>query len=119
MPFRGADPIWIFISAFAISSFGGIAAKLRGEDELSWRSVIGAFLYSGIIGLIVALAWYNYFDGKSNLLFLLAISGLAGIGGANVIDIVKLFLAGKLNISIDPRIDDQKSGDEPDEHNDS
>jgi len=117
MPFRGADPIWIFLSAFAISSFGGIAAKLRGHEELTWRGVIGAFLYSGIIGLIVALAWYEYFDGKNNIPFLLAISGLAGIGGANVLDILKMFIKGKVNVSVEGvQDDDPGPGDEPDDN---
>jgi len=111
MPFRGADPFWIFLSAFAISSFGGIAAKLRSKDELTCRNVIAAFMYSGIIGLIVALAWYSYFDGKGNIPFLLAISGLAGIGGANVLDLVKMLLAGKLNISVETK----ETGDPPNE----
>lgn len=112
MPLRASDPLWIFISAFAIASFGGVAAKLRSKTELSVRVLFGAFLYSGICGLIVALAWYEYFDGAGNIPFLLAISGLAGIGGANVLDMLKLFIGGKLHISVVPRPDDsQDSGD--------
>jgi len=104
MPLRTpSDPIWIFLSAFAIASFGGIASKLRSKSELSVRVLFGAFLYSGLCGLIVALAWYNYFDGKGNIPFLLAISGLAGIGGANVLDMIKMLLGGKLNITVEPR----------------
>jgi hypothetical protein len=117
MPLRTpSDPIWIFLSAFAIASFGGIASKLRSKSELSFRALFGAFLYSGICGLIVALAWYNYFDGKGNIPFLLAISGLAGIGGANVLDMIKLFLGGKLNITVEPKLGDTRGQGDDDEH---
>jgi hypothetical protein len=94
----------VFLAAFAISSLGGLAALIRSGKELTIRAIIGALLYSGIIGLIIALAWYNYFEGAGNIPFLLAISGLAGIGGATVLDLIKLFLVGKLNISVDAHL---------------
>jgi hypothetical protein len=70
------------------------------------------------------LAWYEYYDGKDNIAFLLAISGLAGIGGATALDLIRLFFAGKLHITLNaqseeddtlpikPEIDDNTS--EPD-----
>jgi len=97
------EPLWVLLSAFAISSFGGIAAVMRSKEPLLMRRVIGAGMYSGAIGLIVCLLWYNFFDGKDNIYFLLGISGLAGIGGANVLDILKLIWQGKLVISIKPK----------------
>jgi len=111
MPLRATDPLWILLSAFTIASFGGIAAKLRSKSELTVREVIAALMYSGVCGLIVALAWYKAFNGDDNITFLLAISGLAGIGGANVLDMLKLFWDGKIRINIDTKPNDPDNPD--------
>lgn len=95
------EPIRVFISAFSISSLGGLAALLRSKHKLSWRTVISAMLYSGVMGLIIALLWYNYFDGQGNVYFLLGVSGLAGIGGTTVVDfLIQVLKTGGVNISI-------------------
>jgi len=62
------------------------------------RSITVAFLFSGIVGLLICLALYNYFDAKDNIFLLLAISGLTGNGGANVVDLTMLLLGGKLKL---------------------
>lgn len=91
------NPAHVFLSAFSISSIGGLAALLRSNKELTPRAVVSAFLYSGITGLIVALLWYNVFDGAGNIYFLLGVSGLAGIGGATVVDfLMQLFMTGRI-----------------------
>lgn len=92
--------IAVYLAAFGIASLGGLAALLRGKQELTVRNVLATILYSGVIGLIVALMWYNYFEGSDNIPFLLAVSALAGIGGATVIDLIKVFLQGKLSVRI-------------------
>jgi hypothetical protein len=97
------DALKIFITAFSISSLGGLAALLRSHKEISWRSGISAFLYSGIMGLIIALLWYNVFDGQGNVYFLLGVSGLAGIGGTTVLDfLIQVIKKGGLTINIVP-----------------
>lgn len=106
----------IFIASFTIASLGGLAALLRSGKDLTVRAVLGALLYSGVIGLIIGLMWYNYFEGQGNIPFLLAVSGLAGIGGATVIDLVKVFMQGRLNISITPTTGDDDDGDQNEEH---
>ena len=108
------NPILVVLSAFAISSFGGIAAVLRSREELDCRRLAGAAMYSGAVGLVICLLWYNFFDGQDNIFFLLGISGLAGIGGANVLDLLKLLWQGKLVISIKKK---QELGDDGDENN--
>lgn len=101
------EPLHVFLSAFAISSLGGLAALLRSNRELSLRAVVSAVLYSGIMGLIIALLWYNWFDGQGNLYFLLGVSGLAGVGGTTVLDfIIQVIKKGGVTINIAP-------GDEP------
>lgn len=106
------EPLRVFMSAFAISSLGGLAALLRSKRELTWRSVCSAVLYSGMMGTVIALLWYNYFNGHGNIYFLLGVSGLAGIGGTTVLDFVVQALKshGGVNITIRPN-----EGDEDDD----
>jgi len=101
------EALKVFFAAFSISSLGGLAALLRSNKDISWRSGISAFLYSGVMGLIIALLWYNLFEGQGNIYFLLGISGLAGIGGTTVLDfVIQVIKKGGLTINIVP-------GDEP------
>lgn len=106
MPDR-LEPIRVFISAFGIASVGGLAALLRSNKPITWRTVLSATLYSGMFGLVIALLWYNYFDGQGNIYFLLGVSGLAGIGGTTVLDfLITTLKKGGIHIAISP-------GDEP------
>ncbi len=96
-------PFQVFLASFSISSLAGLAALLRSERELSWRAAASAMLYSGMMGVIIALLWYNFFDGEGNLYFLLGVSGLAGIGGTTVLDfVVQVIKKGGVHISISP-----------------
>lgn len=97
------DPVSVLTAAFAISSLGGLAALLRTRQPLTLRTVLSAVLYSGLMGLIIALLWYTYFDGQGNIYFLLGVSGLAGIGGTTVLDfVVQVIKKGGVNITIQP-----------------
>lgn len=101
-------PFELFVSAFGISSVGGLAALLRSKKELTVRSILSATLYSGVTGLIIAFLSYNYF-GVTNPYFLLGVCGLAGIGGSTVLDFVVTALQnGGLNIRISPGNDKDK-----------
>lgn len=124
-------PLHIFLSAFAISSIGGLAALLRSKKQISARTIFSALLYSGMTGLIIALMWYEFFDGQGNIYFLLGVSGLAGIGGATIIDfivqlfktgkiwtLVKIITAGKLNITISASEGEDDADDEDDKPDD-
>jgi hypothetical protein len=107
------DPFGALIASFAISSLGGLAALLRSKQELSLRSGLAAMLYSGVLGLIIALLWYKYFDGQGNVYFLLGVSGLAGIGGTTVVDfVVQVIKQGGVHITITPQDTDHKEGQE-------
>jgi hypothetical protein len=97
------NPLHVFIAAFVIAGLGGLAALLRSARELSWRNALSALLSSGLMGLTIALLWYNYFEGKQNIYFLLGLCGLAGLGGVTVIDfILKIAKKGGLSIVIQP-----------------
>lgn len=97
------EPIRVFLTSFTISSLGGLAALLRGNRDITPREIAAAMLYSGLMGLIIALLWYNYFDGQGNVYFLLGVSGLAGIGGTTVVDfIIQVIKKGGVHIEINP-----------------
>lgn len=100
MPER-MTPLQVIASCFAISSLGGLAALLRSGKPLNWRSVFSATLYSGIVGVTIALVWYQYFDGQNNIEFLIGVSGMAGLGGATMLDfIVQVLNRGGINIQV-------------------
>lgn len=97
-------PVQVFLSALAISSLGGLAALLHSKRSLTPRAIIAAIVYSGALGTIIALLWYNKFRDDGNIYFVLGISGLAGIGGASAIDlIVAILKKGGVNIIIKPK----------------
>ena len=101
------DAVKVLASAFAISSIGGLASLLRSQKPMTLRSVLSSLLYSGVMGLIIALLWYNILADAANIYFLLGVSGLAGIGGTTVVDfIIQLIKRGGIDISIRPRSDD-------------
>ena len=103
MPDR-LSPLQALVAAFSISSFGGLAALLRSDKPITWRAAIAAVMYSGMMGLVIALLWYNFFDGKGNVFFLLGVSGLAGIGGTTAIDfLIQVIKKGGVQITITPQ----------------
>lgn len=82
------------ISIGVLSSLGGLASLLRSGKNINPREVFAALLNSGLIGIVIALLWWNKF-GHDNLYFLVGVSGLAGIGGASVIDLAVQWYAQK------------------------
>lgn len=80
------NPLSVFISAFGVSSFAGLAALLRAGKQVNWVSVASAILNSGLLGLAIALLWYTKF--QDNIYFLIGICVLAGLGGATMVDFV-------------------------------
>ena len=105
MPDRIA-PLQALVAAFLIAAFGGLAALLRSQHPITLRSALAAILYSGLLGLVIALLWYNYFDGQGNIFFLLGVSGLSGIGGATLADfLVQLLKQGGIQVFVMPQHD--------------
>jgi hypothetical protein len=80
------NPLSVMSAAFALSSFGGVAALLRGEQPLTPRSILASLTYSGLAGLTISLLWFKYFADNGNIYFLLGVSALAGVGGTTVMD---------------------------------
>lgn len=91
------NPIYVFASAFGVSSFAGLAALLRGGSQVNGIAVLSAVLNSGLLGLSIALVWYHKF--QDNIYFLIGICVLAGLGGATMVEfIVAAFKSGGLSI---------------------
>lgn len=80
------NPLWVFISAFGVSSFAGLASLLRAGKQVNALAVFSAILNSGMLGLGIALVWYTKF--QDNIYFLIGVCVLAGLGGVTVIDFV-------------------------------
>lgn len=78
------NPINVFLSAFGVSSFAGLAALLRAGKQITPISVISAILNGGLLGLAIALLWYVRF--QDNVYFLIGICVLAGLGGVTMVD---------------------------------
>lgn len=103
------DPFHVLAASFALSSLGGLAALLRSQKKLTARTIVSAVLWSGLTGLLIALTWFNYFNSQGNIYFLLAVSGLAGIGGTTVVDLLmQIFKSGGINIVISPKEHEDK-----------
>jgi uncharacterized membrane-anchored protein len=91
------NPIYVFVSAFGVSSFAGLAALLRAGKQVNSVAILSAVLNSGMLGLAIALVWYNKF--QDNIYFLIGICVLAGLGGATLVDfMVAAFKSGGLSI---------------------
>jgi hypothetical protein len=74
----------IFALAFAISGLCGLGWLLRSPHRVTLRSVASATLNCGMLGLIISLLYFHYHtDGT---LLLLAVCGLAGIGGIKMVE---------------------------------
>lgn len=108
---KALTPGQVFMACFAISSIAGLANLLRTTKAITLRAAMAATLYSGLFGLVIGLVWHNYF-APTNQYFLIGVSGLSGLGGMSLIDlIVQLFLNG-INIKITLPSEDEEDSDE-------
>lgn len=108
---RPVSPYWVMIGIFVASCFGGLAALLRSEKvEMTPRRIVSAMLNSGFMSTIIALfMWSKYPDPHgpppNDLFYLIAVSLLAGFGGALTVDILVQKLIRTLNIWQDKKDD--------------
>ena len=94
--------IQTFLASFAVSSACGLATKLRNGNHVGLRELAVAGFYSGCVGLVISLIWYNNW-GPTNPYFLIGVSGLAGLGGVSLADLLVQFMAkGGVLIKIQP-----------------
>lgn len=93
------NPVWVFLSAFFVSAFAGLAALLRLSSSLSTTKIISALLNSGLLGLAISLLWYNKF--QDNIYFLIGVCVVSGLGGMSVVELfLTLIKKGGFSISI-------------------
>jgi hypothetical protein len=94
------SPAGVFISAFAASTLAGVAAFLRSDKPINWKSITTAGLNSGLLGLAISLLWYKKFQG--DIYFLVGICVLTGLTGAAGLDFVlTAFQRGGFHINFD------------------
>ena len=92
------EPWKLFGGIFLSASLAGLAALLRSHQLLTTRRIVSALLNSGFIGTIIALGWYANYK-ETNLYFLIAVSVLAGLGGATTLDFVTQYIQKKLGLA--------------------
>jgi hypothetical protein len=108
------SPLQFLLSCFGVASLAGIAQLIRRNEPIDIRKLIGALLYSGIVGVIVSMLLYEYM-GDKNYVLLMGVSGLAGLGGSSVIDLLlNIWSGGSIQIVVTPPKDDKgDSGQSP------
>lgn len=89
-----AHPIFVFISAFGVSAFAGLATYLRFSRKMSLLGLSSAMLNAGCLGLAISLLWYQHYRNSENVYGLIGICVLAGMGGSTVTDIIWSMLSG-------------------------
>jgi len=84
----------VFASAFGAASFAGLATLLRFARKLSKLSIVSAMLNSGVLGLAIALIWYQNYREAQNVYGLIGICVMAGMGGSTLTDLLISLLSG-------------------------
>lgn len=82
----GSAALSVFISAFGVASFAGLAALLRSGESLTAVRVLSSLLNSGLLGLGIALLWYHQF--QDNIYFLVGVCLVAGLSGMATVDFI-------------------------------
>lgn len=78
-------PAGVFISAFLMSAFAGLACLLRSGVKIRWLNTTSSLLNSGFLGLGISLLWYTKF--QDNVYFLLGVCVMAGLGGMAMVEL--------------------------------
>ena len=94
MLFELGHPIWVFLSAFGVSSFAGLATYLRFSHKMTGLGMLSAMLNAGCLGLAISLFWYQHFRESENIYGLIGICVFAGMSGSAVTDVLWSVLSG-------------------------
>ncbi len=108
MPANEFQPLLVFLSAFGVSAFAGLAAQLRFGKHVDWIAIASSMLNTGLTGLAIALLWYNKFRDSQNIYGLIGICVLAGLAGMPATSfILQMLRKGGLSITITAEKDDE------------
>jgi hypothetical protein len=91
---EAVHPIWVFLSAFGVAAFAGLATYLRFSRKMSVLGLVSALLNAGCLGLAISLLWYQHYRNSENVYGLIGICVLAGMGGSTVTDLAWSILSG-------------------------
>lgn len=93
--------IALFVAAFLLAAFAGMASLLRSPDAITFRSAASSFLNSGLAGLAVAMIFfYNFHE---NMYALIGLCLVIGLGGVTMVDfLIHLFKKGGFSIKLGP-----------------
>lgn len=85
---------------FLVASLTGLATIVRSRRELTRRSITGAMLYNGLLGLAVGAIWIGYFPEKSMWLPL-GVSILVGLSNSFDPSTIVAVLLRAFNLRVD------------------
>ena len=92
------EPVRVFCAIFGLSALAGISLVVSDKrKECSVRALLGSFMVSGIIGLVIGLIWWSKF-GNTDLYFLIGVSMLAGMGGNSTLGLLYIIFIRKLGL---------------------
>jgi hypothetical protein len=94
MTTENLNALFVFLSAFGVAAFAGLATFLRFARKITWLSVLSAMLNAGSLGLAIGLIWYRHFCREENISGLIGICALAGMGGSTLSDVFWSILSG-------------------------
>lgn len=88
MPLSDNDPtpLQIIVAAGGIGALAGMASALRTQIALTGRYVGSSVLTSVLTAVLTVLIGWYYVQESKHIYFLLGVSGLAGYGGATLLD---------------------------------
>lgn len=93
------EPMRVFAVIFGLSAVAGLALLIaNGKRKLGFRVILGSFMISGVVGLVVALLLWSYF-GTSDLYLLIGVSMLAGIGGNTTLGMIYLAVCKRFGLN--------------------
>lgn len=108
----------VFVSAFGVSAFAGLATLLRFSRKIARIPIISAMLNAGFLGLAIALIWYQNYRKAENVYGLLGICVLAGMGGSTLTDLLISLLSGA-GIRVTIMHERDRDGDLPHDNRDT
>jgi hypothetical protein len=101
MFFDPTHPIWVFLSAYGVAAFAGLATYLRFSRKMTRLGLCSAMLNAGCLGLAISLLWYQHYRQSENIYGLIGICVLAGMSGSAVTDVLWSILSGSgIKVSI-------------------
>lgn len=109
------DPLKVMAIISALNALAGFASLLRSGEEVTFRSVLTSTLNSSLIGLAIALLWWQKYGGEdTSIYFLMGVSLMAGLGGNTTFYFITEMIKRKYGLDLSPKGKDRGATDATD-----